>query len=161
MREHLLWARLSHIDDREAVVMPGLELVLSPKGVCRPGLGLRRAGGSGCTRPRPPSVGCRSSAIAAQSTGSATGGVADDWQAGVAPRAGSAPLSWAGGVRAGWLVDHTVTPLSNIPAVGRAWSRRTTATSCSSPAIPMIAGPCSLVKHVVSGVVCMADGVWL
>src|SRR6266508_5532206 len=158
MREHLLRARLSHIDDREAVVMPGLELVLSPKGVCRPSLGLRRAGGSGCTHPRPPSVGCRSSAIAAQSTGSATGGVAADWQAGVAPTAGSAPESWAGGIRAGWLVDHTVTPPSYIPAVGRAWRRRTTATSCSSPAIPMIAGSWSLVKHVVSGVVCMADG---
>src|SRR6266542_5421547 len=104
MREHLLRARLSYTDDREAVVMPGLELVLSPKGVCRPSLGLRRAGGSGCTHPRPPSVGCRSSAIAAQSTGSATGGVAADWQAGVAPRAGSAPESWAGGsAPGGWL----------------------------------------------------------
>src|SRR6266545_7066420 len=101
MREHLLRARLAHIDDREAVVMPGLELVLSPKGVCRPSLGLRRAGGSGCTHPRPPSVGCRWSAIAAQSAGSAGTGDADDWQAGVAPRASAASESWAGGSRVG------------------------------------------------------------
>ncbi len=33
MIEHLLRARLSHIDDREAVVMPRLELVGSPEAV--------------------------------------------------------------------------------------------------------------------------------
>jgi len=33
MIQHLLWTRLAHIDDREAVVMPGLELVGSPKRV--------------------------------------------------------------------------------------------------------------------------------
>src|SRR6266511_3077255 len=97
MREHLLRARLPHIDDRQAVVMPGLELVGSEEGVDRASLGLRRAGGSDGTHPRPPCVGCRWSAIAAQSTGSAAGGAAADWQAGVAPRAGSAPLSCPGG----------------------------------------------------------------
>ena len=33
MVEHLLWTRLAHIDDGQAVVMPGLELAGVSKGV--------------------------------------------------------------------------------------------------------------------------------
>src|SRR5262245_7766867 len=145
MDEDLLRRRLPHIDDRQAVQVPGRNLAARPQTQVL--LHQRRPSGGGHPRPplcrRPAAVPADLPAVRRAARAGATAGA--DWRAVTGPTDCPLVSSWAGG-NAGLLLggggdDGHSTPASCGAHAQSCWaacSRLTTSSSLSSPASPIM-----------------------